>query len=81
MDYGVRLPIDLVMEVERQPVVARVCREREHERDNGTAPRNRSSAVLRRLCVTGEGVDGGRESSAAEGIFHRFGTFRPRRDP
>ena len=34
MDDGVRLPIDLVMEVERQPVVARVCRERERERDD-----------------------------------------------
>jgi hypothetical protein len=35
MDDRVRLPIDLVMEVERQPIVARVCREREHERDDG----------------------------------------------
>ena len=33
-DY-VRLPIDLVMEVERETIVTRVCRERERERDDG----------------------------------------------
>ena len=53
MDDGVRLPIDLVMEVERQPVVARVCREREHERDDRDAhPESNSSTARRSAGVT-----------------------------
>jgi hypothetical protein len=34
VDNGVCLPIDLVVEVEREPPVARIGGERQHERDD-----------------------------------------------
>ena len=41
---GLGLPIQLVMEVERQPVVSRVRRERQHEHEDGRMPRRAARA-------------------------------------
>ena len=59
LDNGVGLPIELVMEVEREAIVAPVRRERERQRDDGQDAQEEQlcRAADRRVHVIGQEIE------------------------